>query len=329
MSKSKRSSRKSPYRLKKDKADGGGPGRLIGGITGLFRAVGGILFKKDGETAFGRIAGAALVSIIGASAAFGLGPLREYVGVNRADPMDVRFQWPRIAGEEQTWLPQSIQRHLTELVLLRLSPDPFNTESLEEAQWALLQSGWFPEPGPTITRKPRGVIEIVGAWRAPAAVVRSGNVEYLVASGGELLPPEYRAGTAWPLRVIEGAWAGPPTDSAGMRRPGEAWVGGDVQAALDLLAMLRTTPGWPHVAGIDVGDFLENNLLVIRTTEGAEVAWGGAPGSQTPGEQPDAEKLSRFGALLSNSAWINAGRPRVELFTPYVYFDESAPGSSR
>ena len=309
-------------------------GDSVGGLVGMFRAVGAILFKKDGETAFGRIAGAALLSIIGASAAFGLGPLREHVGATRADPLDVRFHWPRIqsksqAGENQTWLPESVRQNLIETVLVRLSPDPFDTASLEEAQWALRHSGWFPEPGPTVTRRPRGVIEIDGPWRAPAAVVRFDDVDFLVASRGELLPLEYDAGTAWPLRVIADPWAGPPTDSAGLRRPGQVWVGGDVQAGLDLLALLRTTKGWPHVAGVDVGGFLDDNLLVIRTTEGAEAAWGGAPGSMTPGEQPDAEKLSRFDALVTSGAWINAGRPRVELHTPYVYFDESAPGATR
>lgn len=323
MAKSKRSRKKkksAPYRL---------VGDSVGGMAGATRAIGGILFKKDGETAFGRIAGAALLAIIGASAAFGVGPLREHVGATRADVLDVRFTWPTASGESQTWLPQSIQNNLIETVLVRISPDPFDTESLEEAQWALLQSGWFPEPGPTVTRKPKGVIEVNGAWRAPAAVVRVGAVEHLVAARGELLPPEYRAGTAWPLRVIENPWTGAPTDSAGQRRPGTAWVGGDVQAGLDLLALLRTREGWPHVAGINVGAFLNDNLLVIRTTEGASVVWGGAPGAKTPGEQPDAEKLRRFDALLTNGAWINAGRPRVDLYTPYVYFDESASGANR
>jgi hypothetical protein len=321
MAKSRRSSRKKgkarPYRIMGEKSVGG------------LRAIGAILFKKDGETAFGRLAGAAMLTIIGASAALGVGPLRDHVGATRADPLDARFHWPLTSGETQTWLPESIKRNLIETVTLRLSPDPFDADSLDEAQWALRQSGWFPAPGPTLTRKPGGVVEITGPWRAPAAVVRVGSVEHLVASRGELLPPEYRAGTAWPIRVIEGPWAGPPTDSAGIRRPGEAWVGGDVQAGLDLLALLRIGGGWAHVAGIDVSGFLEDNMLVIRTTEGAEIAWGGSPGSNTPGEQPDAEKLRRFTALLSNSAWVNAGRPRVDLYTPYVYFDESAPDAER
>ncbi len=329
MAKSKRSSKKKKSKARPYHLVGDSVGGIAGGVARGGSALGSILFKKDGETAFGRIAGAALLSIIGASAAFGVGPLREHLGSTRADPLEIRFNWPTISGDTQTWLPASIQQQLTDTVLVRLSADPFDTDSLEEAQWALRHSGWFPEPGPTISRKPRGVIEIVGVWRAPAAVVRVGAIEHLVASGGELLPPEYRAGTAWPLRTIEGAWAGPPTDSAGVRRPGEAWVGGDVQAGLDLLAMLRSTEGWSHVAGIDVDGFLQDNLLVIRTTEGAEIVWGGAPGSGTPGEQPDAEKLSRFTALQSNGAWVNAGRPRVDLYTPYVYFDESAHSTSR
>jgi len=328
MAKSKRSSRKKkgkarPYHIAGESASG-----AAGAVATVLRAAGAVLFKKDGETAFGRLAGAALLTIIAASAAFGVGPLRQHVGATRADPLDIRFHWPQIPGEDQTWLPESIRNNLVEMVLVRLSPDPFDTQSLEEAQWALLQSGWFPEPGPTITRKPRGVIEIDGRWRAPAAVVRVGTTEYLVASGGQMLPPEYRAGTAWPLRVIENPWAGPPTDSAGIRRPGQAWVGGDVQAGLDLLALLRAGQSWPHIAGIDVGGFIDDNLLVIRTTEGAEINWGGAPGSNTPGEQPDAEKLARLNTLLRSGAWINAGRPRVDLFTPYVYFDESAPGDT-
>ncbi|MCB9848263.1 MAG: hypothetical protein H6814_07590 [Phycisphaeraceae bacterium] len=302
-------------------------GEPVGGLIGAGRTLAAILFKKDDETAFGRIAGAALVTVIAAGAALGVGPLREHVGDTRADPLDVRFQWPTLSGETQTWLPQSIQHNLIETVLTRCSPNPLDTESLEEAQWALLQTGWFPEPGPTVTRRPRGVIDVAGAWRAPAAVVRVGSVDHLVAWGGELLPPEYRAGTAWPLRVIEHPWASPPTDSAGQRRPGQTWVGGDVQAGLDLLALLRTRRAWEHVAGVDIGGFLDHNMLVIRTTEGAEVAWGAAPGAAAPGEQPDAEKLHRFDALLGNSAWINAGRPRVDLYTPYVYFDESAAGA--
>lgn len=280
-----------------------------------------------------RAAVGALVIGVGLGAALGYGPLARRVGAMRAAQVRAVVHWPLLAGKEQadatdasaTWMPAGERRALEQMVQFVVTPDPFDRASLEEARRALEATGWF-EDGLTLRRAPGGEVDVSGVWRVPTAAVRSGGVDRLVSRDGRLLRLDYPAGGAGGLRVVIGAWATPPDDESGSPAYGETWKGGDVQAALRLLDLLRSSPAWTHVAGVDVADFMKSGRLAIITAGGSRLVWGSPPGSPAPGEQPDSVKLARLTNLLNSPDWVRAGRPSADLYTPYVMIDASHRG---
>ncbi|MFG0276017.1 MAG: hypothetical protein ACF8QF_13275 [Phycisphaerales bacterium] len=285
--------------------------------------------ERDGAAGL-RIAGraASALVLLGAcvGVAVGQGWLADRVSETRADPLvQPRFDWPATPGSAGTWMPADERERLEQIVLATVSRDPFDGESLDNARLALQHTGWF-ETLSGVRRLPGGVVKVDGAFRQPAAVVRTGNRDLLVGLRGELLPLEYRAGASWPLRFIRGVDAGPPRRVDGTYDYGGAWAVGDVQAAIALLSRLRRTSQWEHVAGVDVTDFLRAQRLTIITDRGAEIVWGAPPGRRTPGERSDDEKARAFEQLFTNPGWISAGMPRVEIFPPVILIDETAPG---
>lgn len=263
-----------------------------------------------------RAGGWAILVVAGGALALGAAPLEERAGEIRADPLEARLDWPAAPGAERTWLPASEQRRLTELLLATVDIRPTNGESLRIARERLLNAGWF-EPDLALRRLPGGVIDVDATWRQPAAVVRHGGAEHVVSTDARRLPLTYPEGSAGPLRFISRPWGDPPP-------AGETWTGGDVQAAIELLALLRTSSAWARVGGVDVGDYARRQMLTVVTTSGARVVWGSAPGLVPTGQVDHETRLARFEALLDDPAWLAANRPRVELHLPRPVINESA-----
>ena len=276
----------------------------------------------------GNFAFVALVLAIFAGWSLGVGPLKARVESAHDAPVTPAFAWPPLGGVAQgTWLPSNSQRQLEEIVRRTVSPGVFDQASMEEARVALARTGWFSEP-PTLRRERGNVIEVAGAWRTPYAVVRQRNRDYRVSARAELLPIDYEVGGAGPgFRAIIGAEFGPPTLDGRSFAYGEAWIGGDVQAAISLLATLRQhfagSRVWEQVAAIDVSEHRRNGKLSIITDRGSRVVWGAAPGTVAPGEQTSVEKLERLAHLANGpSGRIDAGARRVEIHGALVYVDE-------
>lgn len=256
--------------------------------------------------------------------AFGYGPLRDRVGGLRADPLVVVFEWPAMARDaSRTWLNIEEQDRLRDIALAHLSPDPFDAQSLAQTRAALDRTGWF-RVAPTVRRRAGGVVEISGAWRAPAAVVRVGPSDYLVSEDGALLPVRYPAGGAGAFPVIINTYTGPPRLADGSTGFGVVWPGGDVRAAIGLWAYLRGSPRAGEIAALDASRYVSKGLLTIRTRSGGRIVWGGAPGAGVPGEAADAIKRERFERLFDDPALLASGRPPVEIYTRLVLIDETA-----
>lgn len=279
----------------------------------------------------GRIANASFaLMVIGIVVAWGLGvgPLKERVSRARAAPVEPAIVWPALGGElAGTWLPTTSQRQLVDIARREVSENVFDQESLARARDVLHRTGWFVEP-PTVRRGRGNVIHVEGEWRTPGAVVRHRDRDYLVSLRGELLPVDYKAGGAGPtLKVIEGVEFGPPSRDGRSFAWGEAWIGSDVVAALDLLTTLRTHFGatrvWGQIAGIDASEHRRHGRLSIVTDTGARVVWGAAPNAVAPGEQTTARKLERLAHLANEqSGRIDAGARRVEIHGAHVYVDQ-------
>jgi len=278
---------------------------------------------------------AAIVIAAGVGLAFGYAPLRERVAEARSDPIVIEFEWPALASppasddaEEagpRTWLPAHERDRLTELVAAMVSQDPFDQASLARARAALDATGWFAEP-PRVVRRPGGTVRVSGEWRLPAAVVRRSEWDYLVSSGGRLLPIRYATGAAAGVPVIAHTFSGPPIDETGAPAYGESWSGGDVHASLSLIRLLEDRAGWSEIAYVDASDYVRRGSLSLVTHDGGVLIWGAPPGAEAPGEVSDATKAERVGRVLSNPAWNNAQRPPVDLSLPQLLIDRSAGG---
>ncbi|RMH23730.1 MAG: hypothetical protein D6693_10780 [Planctomycetota bacterium] len=271
-----------------------------------------------------RLALPLVVVLMVASSALAYGPLRRRVGAVRADPVRVVIRWPAVAGDVSgTWLPADEQDRLRRIALAGLTPDPFDTTALAETREALARTGWFKTP-PTLRRRPAGVVEVRGDWRAPAAVVRTGSWDRLVADDGALLPLRYPEGGAGDLPVIVRPYAAAPRRPDGAEGFGLIWPGGDVPAAIRLHRFLRSSPHAARIAAIDVSRYVPEGELVVVMDTGGRIVWGSAPGAGRPGEASDEIKRQRFERVAGDPSLVAGDRPPVEIHTRYVLIDESA-----
>ena len=246
-------------------------------------------------------------------------------------PPRVDIDWPLIegrigpSGEAVSWMSESLRAQLSELVRSELTNDPMDHKSLKRAADRLIATGWIRElhemTRVTDPAAPGGAgsVNVRGEWRAPVALVRWQERDHLVAAGGELLPISYPAGSVGTLKVITGAF-GPPPDVYG-----EPWSGGDVQAALGLLAYLQPTVAFSQVSGVDVAGYVKHKRLVIVTDQNTRVVWGSAPGEWKPGEPSTQQKISWLVGLRRDAKHayrIDAGRAQVDLTVAYGVFSE-------
>lgn len=275
-----------------------------------------------GRWAVGATWGLALVCVIGWFA--GKGALQERVADLRSQPLMIDIRWPPLADDRtRTWMPVSERERLENVAAQHLTTDLFDHHALERTRQALLATGWF-ERIDAVRREAKGVVAVQGAWRVPSALVRSGAYDHVVSAGGVRLPIRYRAGEAGTtLRFIEGVGGALP-------EPGARWIGGEVEASLELLAALRErfegTRVWTQVAGVDARRFSADGELSIVTDADTFVVWGSAPRREAPGEQPANLKLDRLARLAGGpTGRIDGGQRRIEIHTAHVYIDETTP----
>lgn len=266
----------------------------------------------------GRHGGWALLVVVLGGLALSAGALERRVGEVRSDPLETDIRWPMIAGSDATWMPSRVRDALRGQVLATVSIDPTDRRSLEAARELLADTGWFRE-GPSLKRRPGGVIEVSGVWREPAAVIEVDGEAHVTARDGRRLPLSYEPGRTGELRFIRGVWGDTPD-------PGEEWGGDDVTKSIALLRLLRGSTAWNGVAGVDAAGFLRTRMLTLVTKDGARVVWGSAPGDSAVGQVDQQKRVARLESLLTDPAWIGAGRPRVELHLPRPIINESAAG---
>lgn len=259
---------------------------------------------------------------------FGRGPLERHIASLSASTPVVRFNWPvspapagRDTRRGETWLPAAVQRDLGGIALAELSTDPFARESLERARQALLATGWFKRIT-SIRRTPEACVDITAEWRVPAAVVQHKGREFLVAMGGEVLrlPPRspVRKGS---MPIITNPRLGPRTDALGVVF-GQPWPGGDVQAAIDLLRLVRRMPEAKRITGVDLADYIETGHLTLMTDAGARIVWGSALSELGPGEVPVDTRRARLRDILQTR--FDETQKRIEIHTPVVLVDKTA-----
>ncbi len=248
----------------------------------------------------------------------------------RAAPVQVAINWPAItdaSGKTRSWMSEPIQRSIERVALGNLTSDPMDAKALQLTSEALFATGWFTET-PRVIRAGRegdhAIVKILGQWRSPVAVVRRGETDQLISASAEVLPLTYSKGQSG-LRFIAGPFSPPP------EKPGEAWLGGDVQAGLALLAMLQPTPVYAQVAGVDIGQYVTDKRLIIVTDTGGRIIWGAAPSDWAPSEPTASAKLQRMVALQQKVEFgkrIDAGESLIDLTSPRGIMMDKVPATN-
>lgn len=272
-----------------------------------------------------------LVAGVCVGAWLGMPWLERRAGEIKREPVTVEIAWPPLTRAASvpskadglvrgTWLSERYRERIMALVSAAITDDPFDHAALERAAGVLVETGWVSRVR-SIRREAGGVVRVDPEWRTPAAVVRHGGVDHLVSTEGELLPVEFEEGGSG-MRVILNPSCPPPG------KPGERWLGGDVQAALTLMAHVQGHPGWAQVVGIDAERYAKARRLSLVTDRGTRVVWGSPPGETRVGEPTTKQKLANLDRLMNDPAFgrrIDAGMPLVDLSNPRgVVIDASA-----
>lgn len=248
-------------------------------------------------------------------------PLTREVSNLRAYPLSVQFDWPVVSnddGPDATWVPAVVQDALVHLVMANVSDDPYDMKSLERGRLLLESTGWFTRVT-SIERHPGGVISVQGEWRVPVALVRKSGREFLIGNDAAAIriPDGFKAMPG--LFAIENPAMDPPMQGDRVRY-GKPWIGGDVQAALALLRLLKDSPVAAQIASIDLSEFLsaEEPKLVIVTDRKTKVIWGAAIGELAPGQVSIDRRVARLEQQLESFGHIDAHQDRLDISTPIV-----------
>ena len=256
----------------------------------------------------------------------GLKPLeRKASQLTAGVPTSIEIRWPTVPGNPQvTWIPQAERTSLEQVGLAAIGNDTdrFSVGALERVGQSMTGSGWFQEP-PRVTRGTGGRVVVQGAWRVPAAVVRRDGMEQLISWEGLPMPYLKPAGESR-FPVIDSPAQKAPKSSSGDVDYATAWAGDDVAASLELLQVLLRQ-NWAHqVAGIDVSNYGTDHVLVISTTFGTKVVWGGRVSKPALGEVSSAQKLAHMTQLFMEHKRIDAGYPMIYVNNSKLQFDISA-----
>ncbi len=265
----------------------------------------------------GALLGSATALAAAACLVVGYRPLlARAVEMQRGEPR-VEIAWPLIplpanappGTLPMTWLDSESRIGLERLVTRQLGDNPLDPRAVAGVHEALVATGWFDESrgGVRVERGPDGVVRVDGAWRVPKAAVRVGEVDHLVAAGGELLQPMYkRDGSGF--RVILGVSCDKPEF-------GKPWLGGDVQEGIALLDFLGRMPGFQQVYGVDVSEFVNGSQLVIVTDQGNRIIWGGSSSREkfAAGQATPEKKREELAKLYATYGRIDAGRPVIDV----------------
>jgi hypothetical protein len=229
-------------------------------------------------------------------------------------------------------VPKWVTEPLKEKIYAAARPDGKNL-SIDENTAALVYRNietsvaWIHQVKVQVTHD---AISISGQWRKPLALVGEGSQIFYVDE--ELVVMDFVPMPNLPIVKVEGL-----SPAAKLLSSGDTWRGGDLAAAVDLLARLQKmdkliSPDKPlldTIDRIDVSNFngRKNNRLahiVLYTKDNTEIIWGAEIGTwQRHLEATDEEKLTNLyayykehGLLLGGAKYINLQYSQVNVSLP-------------
>lgn len=252
-------------------------------------------------------------------------PLKSRVSSIQSPASLVRIDWPTDnSGRVVNWIPASVRTELEQLSVNELrGSGAFDQQSLLRTSEALERTGWL-RPGVEVRRRARGVVDVDGAWRAPAVVIQRDSRMHLGAIGGELLrvPESLDLERTTMFRVFN-PHSDAPRDRMGALAYGEKWPGGDVQAAIELIDRIGPLDESKFIIGVDVREYMRSGHLLIVTDAGGVIDWGNPISEPAAGEVPVADKIAHLRRVLRPGQRLDTQAGRIEIYNRVVQLDKT------
>ncbi len=168
---------------------------------------------------------------------------------------------------------------------------------------------------------PGDTIEIDCEFRAPVALARWQDAYWYVDAEGVRLPERLTAeqaarliqpGQGTMFRIIDGIGKAPLA-------PGRPWPGGDVQAGIEMIALLANVHEADQIVKVDVSNFggrinPNESQLNLVTRYNTEIRWGQPPSSKAFFvEQKVDRKLEYLREAKKQTGRIDMNRPWIDL----------------
>lgn len=175
---------------------------------------------------------------------------------------------------------------------------------------------------------PGDLLEIDCEFRAPVALVKWEGYFWLIDGDGVLLPEQYNAadlqkvmydGQHLSLRIIEGL-LNPPPES------GQKWLGGDLEAGIDMVKLLYGKAYADEVERINVANFTGRQdpreaQVVLITRYQTQVRWGRPINAKDYFvEVTPAQKLEYMEKIVQQFGRVDARHSAVDLRFDRVTF---------
>ena len=218
-----------------------------------------------------------------------------------------------VFANEPAWATGDVHAMLELIAKESLTHNTFDQRELAAVLEDLDRSGWFEEVR-QVRRRSKEEVEVDAAFVRPFAVVRDRDGDHLVDVRGKLLPRTYaRGGAPEHWVVIEGAHFARP------HRPGVAWDGADVTAAIELLLEIDSEPWRDQITTVDISEALSTEKLALLTDVDARILWGSPVGEEEPLEPSAEEKLKILENAFTTYGRVDLGDAREWYFLQEGY----------
>ncbi len=186
--------------------------------------------------------------------------------------------------------------------------------------------------------QPGDTLEVDCEYRAPIALINSGESYWLVDNDGVKLPEQFAADELPKimngrdgrinLRVVEGVAKGPPA-------AGQKWPGQDLAAGLELVKLFYAKPYLDEITAINVKNFggqvrRGDPQLVLETRYGTQIWWGRPINAKDFFvEVPVSRKLEILQATVAQRGRIDAGKPYFDVrYEDFLVPSDAAPAEA-
>ena len=217
------------------------------------------------------------------------------------------------------WLTVETRQRTEALVADRAGDGLFDAVALREAARLLESQPWVASVA-QIRRVPAGV-RVEAVFREPVALLETAEGYHVLDADGVWLegPRAWSSLARNDLPVLTRVTSPRPAAL------GDRWRGADVQAGLELAALVADRPWAAQVVSYDVGqrDARTGRPRLVMHTDAGSVVWGTPVGAGwTPAEVPSEQKLERLDRLAQHYLGrIDGGGRTVLLYGEELQFD--------